>query len=269
MSLGTLSAIAIGGAVAGKAVTGAIAAGKQRKAANEQQQLALDLAAMRPEEMKAFEQTIEENTRVLNREQKLIEAVDPAIMEAGRQAFLQLQGKETAVLGPLRRQRARQKQVLEETLRRRLGPGFETSSAGIEALSKFDVGTSDLLAQTQQQTTTQLLGFSQQASSLARSTEASALGRISGARNLFSNVAARESNAATGTASGVVQSAGGELRSLGGFFGDVAGIGTLAASAKTLGTAAASAGNISPDDFSIVSSGPTFAGSGQVIPGRV
>ena len=50
------------------------------------------------------------------------------------------------------------RQQLKNTLSERLGSGYETSSAGIEALSRFDDDTSNVLMSAQQQTLGMLLG---------------------------------------------------------------------------------------------------------------
>src|SRR5690606_36516284 len=94
------------------------------------------------------------------RQNQLLEAVDPALKEAGSQALQLLQGKEAAALNPIRQQRERDRKKLEENLARRLGSGFRTSSAGIEALSRFDQSTSEMLFNAQNTTMNQLLSLS-------------------------------------------------------------------------------------------------------------
>lgn len=98
----------------------------------------------------------------LDRDQQLLDSVDPALKEAGSQAYRLLKGEEAAALKPLRDQRERDRAKLANVLRERLGSGFETSSAGIEALTRFDQETSSVLANAQQETLGSLLGISAQ-----------------------------------------------------------------------------------------------------------
>jgi len=153
-------------------------------------------AAARPEEIAQLEATIRHKDMVIQREQKLIEAVDPAIMEAGKQAFQLMQGKEAEILGPLQRQRTRDREKLRETLRRQMGPNFEGTAAGGAALDRFDSQTADLTTNAQQGAIGQLLGVSQNAASLGRSTQQGAAGLGLGVAQGYGNIATRETNAA-------------------------------------------------------------------------
>jgi hypothetical protein len=150
-----------------------------------------------PQEIKALEDSIKQQEYVINRERELIKQVDPALLEAGKQAYEMMKGKESEVMGPIKRNRERQKQVLKETLRRQLGPGFETSSAGIEALSRFDAETNDHLAINQQQMIGQLLGTAQNAAAMGRGNEQNAIQGLQHAAQGFGNIAARRMNAAS------------------------------------------------------------------------
>lgn len=78
-----------------------------------------------------------------------LDAVDPAIKEAGTQLLGLVRGESTKMLDPVMKNRSQQKSKLESQLRRTLGPGFRTTSAGIEALARFDDGTEQLLFNTQ------------------------------------------------------------------------------------------------------------------------
>ena len=244
------AAVVAGGAIAASTVAGVISAGEKKDVAGQRfdhafaaadeghkaAKRAEEKALPSPQELAALEKSMKSAELTLEREQKLIEAVDPAIMEAGKQAYQMLQGKESEMLGPLRRQRERQKQQMKETLRRQLGPGFETSSAGIEALSKFDMDTSDLLANTQQKAVMDFLGVSQNAAQLGRQTEAGARGQLNQTGALFGNIQERQMNAAMNTGrqliaggqlidqamAGKQSAAGGEADALGQGFGQVA-----------------------------------------------
>lgn len=133
----------------------------------ETREQALEFAKFRPEEIAAIERATELNEQDLARKERLLDSVDPALMNAGQQALELLQGQEAAILDPVRRQRQEQKQALEERLQRQLGTGFRTTTAGLQALNDFDEGTDRLLAQAQQDSISQLLGVSQNVRNIA------------------------------------------------------------------------------------------------------
>ena len=230
MAVGTALAIAGAASAVGGGVAKGIAAGKQAKAATAQQRLALSVAKMTPLEMREYEKGVKESERMLIRERKLLDAVDPSLIEAGNQAFQILRGKEAAILDPLRRQRERQRKTVEESLRRQLGPGFDTSSAGIEALARFDQGTADVLADAQQSTAMQLLSASQGTRAQAQAGLGQAFQVRQGATGILQNVAARRTAAATGTAPGVVNTAGQGLAGVGDVLGGLGTFGLFGAS---------------------------------------
>lgn len=225
--------IAGAAAVAGQAVAGGVAAGQKADAAQNQQNMAINAAkeakiAALPsaQEIAMIDSQIQQKDITIGRERKLIEAVDPTLIEAGKQAFQLLQGKDAEILGPIQRQRARQKQNLQEQLRRNLGPGYETSSAGIEALGKFDAETSNISATAQQNAVGMLLGSTQQTAGMARAGENA--GNQMGFQALAAqqNIQSRQLSAAngmvgaiTGTSSGIVNSAGGVAGSISDAFG--------------------------------------------------
>jgi hypothetical protein len=62
-----------------------------------------------------------------------------------------MRGEQSSTLGPLKQQRDMQRQKLVNSLREQLGPGAETSTAGMQALTKFDTETSNVFAGAQQQ----------------------------------------------------------------------------------------------------------------------
>ncbi len=195
-----MAAMTVGAAVAGKN----IAKSQKRKgdrlteaqndvyaARNSAAEKIRKAAGPDPHEIQALEASLKQQEQVIAREAKLIEAVDPAIMEAGSQAYKLLKGEEAATLGPIQRQRARQRDQLRETLRRQLGPGFETSTAGIEAMGRFDTQTSDVMANAQQNAVGQLLQVSQNAAGLGRSAQAQATAGMTQIGGLFGQMANR------------------------------------------------------------------------------
>lgn len=102
------------------------------------------------------DQAIAAQERNLGRLEKLAAEIDPAVIEASQQALALLRGEESKTLSPVRKQREMGRQKLLNTLRERLGPGAETSSAGMQALNAFDAETDQLLAGAQQSALGQL-----------------------------------------------------------------------------------------------------------------
>lgn len=112
--------------------------------------------------MAQFEKDIANQERNLSRQEQLISQLDPTIIEASQQALRLLRGEEAASLGPIKNQRAQQRQKLVNSLREQLGPGAETSTAGIQALTRFDSETGNLMSGAQQSALSGLGSLSQQ-----------------------------------------------------------------------------------------------------------
>lgn len=125
---------------------------------------ALAAAEPSPQEMAQLMNSISLNEQDVKRKQKLIDSSDPALIEAGTQALKLLQGQDAATLDPIRRQREKERAKLTQKLQAQLGPGYETSTAGIQALTAFDEATNNALAGAQQQSLAQLLGVAQNTS---------------------------------------------------------------------------------------------------------
>lgn len=183
-------------------LTGADAAkAKERMAQAELEQQRADrqaalAAADNPHEIAQLEQMIRMNERDLARREQLIASADPALIEAGKQALQLLQGKEAATLGVVRKQRDSQRKQLENTLRARLGTGFETSTAGIQALAAFDQQTDSLIAQEQDRTLGRLLGVTQDTAGRYGTQEN--VRSAAGAAGLYGNISNRRISAITG-----------------------------------------------------------------------
>lgn len=122
---------------------------------------ATSAAAPSPQEIQSLQQMITTNNADIARKQKLLDSADPALIEAGHQALDLLQGKEATVMGPMRAEQARQRAKLEDTLRAKLGAGYDTSTAGIQALATFDQQSQLALQGAQQNTLASLLGVTQ------------------------------------------------------------------------------------------------------------
>lgn len=98
----------------------------------------------------SLDRDIANQEKNLSRQEQLISQIDPTIIEASQQALRLLKGEQSSALAPVQRQRDQQRQTLLNTLREQLGPGAENSTAGIQALTRFDSETNNLLAGQQQ-----------------------------------------------------------------------------------------------------------------------
>lgn len=175
------------GSIAGKAIAGSKAARAAESAAQARisgarevidlqtqerrriEKVAQEAAAPSVRELESINRLVDQNTRnldtafsALNQELRTLEeTTDPAIKAAGENITALLRGEAAKALAPVRRERQRQKTELEGQLRARLGSGFRTSTAGIQALQNFNDQTQLLVSETQNralQTATQTFG---------------------------------------------------------------------------------------------------------------
>jgi len=154
--------------------------------------------AKSPEELATLRKSLASQEQELGRQSKLFDALNPAIMEASQQALQLLQGKEAKALAPLRRQREQQRTKLLNRLRETLGPGAETSTAGMQALSQFDQQSADTLFGAQQQSMGSLFGMGMQGEMgkmQASGLRNSSIGQMANIGGMFGNAAGRVSNA--------------------------------------------------------------------------
>lgn len=114
------------------------------------------------EGLASLDRDIKNQERNLSRQEQMISNLDPAIIEAAQQALKLMKGETSSTLAPLQRQRQMQRQKLLSSLREQLGPGAETSTAGIQALNRFDAETDSLFASGQQQALSNLGNVSAQ-----------------------------------------------------------------------------------------------------------
>jgi hypothetical protein len=185
--IGTTAALIAGGVSAAASIAGTAIAGSQQanaleKAGNAelaarekalQQQLAersrienraTEAAKPSLRELEATNRLIADNdkninlafTSLQNEIKTLEEATDPAIKAAGQNITNLLKGKAAAALGPVTKQRARQKAELENQLKGRFGSGFRTTTAGIQALQNFDDQTDLVMSDTQNRALTSI-----------------------------------------------------------------------------------------------------------------
>lgn len=185
MSVGTTAAVVGGAALVGGAasvVGGAMTASATRdagqaqadaaragvalsqQALNEQIQfradaisLAKSQSAMTPEEAASINNLLTTKSTALNaslssisQQQDQVNAMAPDVKAAGSNLFNLLTGGAAATLAPIQALRDRQRNQLTNQLQSQMGPGFMTSSAGIEALTKFDESTAVTMSQAQQ-----------------------------------------------------------------------------------------------------------------------
>jgi hypothetical protein len=129
---------------------------KQVAERNRMETAVLGLAAKSPDELAATGRMLNQRALYLNTQsdnlskvQSILDKVDPSIKEAASQQLDLLQGKESQVLAPLQAQRQRQRQQLQNSLSEKLGPGYATSSAGIQALQGFDDQSFSLMTDAQ------------------------------------------------------------------------------------------------------------------------
>lgn len=127
--------------------------------------LALKFAEATPEELAQLNRAIAVNEQDITRKEKLLASADPALIEAGTQALALLRGEEAKTLAPLRNQFQKQESELRNKLAAQLGSGYETSTAGIQALDALRNSQAGQLAQAQENTLGKLLGVAQNVSS--------------------------------------------------------------------------------------------------------
>lgn len=125
---------------------------------------ALQLAQMTPEEAAQFEQGMALQAQFLTRfqaqlerETKYLATIDPLVSEQGTQALSLLRGGDAGVTSVFRRQREEERVKLADQLRREMGEGFPTSTAGSSILRKFDTETANNLQSINQNAIGQLI----------------------------------------------------------------------------------------------------------------
>lgn len=238
---------------------GARAQGEAAMANLNQQQadraLALKYAEPSPEELAQLNRGIALNEAEVARKEKILASSDPAIIEAGEQALKLLRGEEAKTLAPLKSNIAKQESALREKLAAQLGPGYENTTAGIQALNAFNEQANNALSGAQQNSLAQLLGVAQD-SSARYGTESNAK-TAGGLASLFGNINNRRISAITGAP---ITNAGAP------FVGDIAG---AAANQQFIGNAIKVGGIVASGGLSGVLPGgqPSFSG-GQTTSGN-
>lgn len=158
--IGIAGAGAISSSIGGKKSAKGASRAANAQLAESRRQRAEALRMTEPSTMRAmadFDTSLKVQEKNLARQEQLLAQIDPTIMEASQQALKLLRGESSSVLAPAKQQRDMQRQKLLASLREQLGPGAETSTAGIQALTRFDAETNQLMSN-QQQSALQNLG---------------------------------------------------------------------------------------------------------------
>jgi len=176
----------------------------------------MNLASASPQELAALSRSYSSAEQSLAREEKMIAALDPALLEASQQALKLMRGESAAVNGPMQQMRNAQRQQMVNSLLAQYGPGAESSSIGQRMLQQFDMESSNMFQQNQQSSLAQMFGM---ATSDAGGRQRAAIGQMQqvgqgyGAlqerqMNARLNLGAQSLGALTGTSQQMISSAG-------------------------------------------------------------
>lgn len=168
IAVGVGVATVVGGAVASADASRqasnaqAAAARKYQDYLDGQQQKALGTldSAVSPAQMASYDTALQAQSRSVARQEELAKSISPALVDSGKQLQQLINGQSAPVLDNLKGQRMQARNQLLDSLRQQYGPGAESSSAGQQALSQFDVQTSNLLSGVQQSYIQQLSNIS-------------------------------------------------------------------------------------------------------------
>lgn len=114
-----------------------------------------NLSQATPQELNILGQSYDASSKQLAQQQKLMDSIDPSLMEASKQALQILRGGTAASEQPIMAMRNSQRANLVNSLRAQYGPGAESSSIGQRALQQFDMQSQQM----QQQTLGNLMGI--------------------------------------------------------------------------------------------------------------
>lgn len=142
-----------------------------------------DMAKASPAEMAAYERSLGAADAQLAQSERLMQSIDPALMEASKQVLGLLRGEQSGIGNAIGNQRAAQRQQLVDSLRAQYGPGAESTSIGQRALRAFDTESTTLGAQAQQSGLATLMGVMQNRPNLDN-----ALQGLNSAGNNFMNL---------------------------------------------------------------------------------
>lgn len=148
-----------------------------------QQSAAMSLAQASPSELRAYQGSLETAFRQNEQDLKLMDSIDPALMEASSQVLSLLRGDQTSMGKSYETSRASARAKLVDSLRAQYGPGAEASSIGQRALQDFDAKSAEGAFGMQQQSLGSLMGLMN-----ARPTAANSFGMLTQAGQNFSGI---------------------------------------------------------------------------------
>lgn len=235
-------------AAAGAAGARERSAQQQLAFAKESQQKAV-AAADSPQQIAILERQLQSQEKNLAREENFLKNIDPTMVEASQQALRLLRGETSTATDPVRQQRDRQRKMLVDQLREQMGPGAETSSAGMQALQNFDFETNQAISGAQQGALGQLLGVTQNAAQMGRQGLSSQQQLGQNIAQGFGDIAQRKTSAFLGgqqaisqagaqaTSAAGSQFVGDQLRGqqMGSMFGSIAQAGLTSAASRMPG----------------------------------
>ncbi len=172
------------------------------------QGLAMDAAAPSALELSNMNAQLQQAGTALQRQQKLFDSIDPALMESGKQALALMKGENASTVAPMLAQRQQQRAQLQQQLQQQLGPGAASSSAGAQALANFDLQTSNYQAGLQQQMLGTMLGGAEFGAQSAMASGGQAAGLFGQVGNQAGNIQSRQVGAITNTGQNVINNSG-------------------------------------------------------------
>lgn len=161
------------------------------------------------QELNALDQSLGVQQRNIAQQEKLMASIDPTLMEASQQALKLLRGERVDSLTGANSARTQQRQQLQNSLR---AQGFgDGSSAALNALQKFDLGTAGM----EQQQLQALLGTTLN----SRVDLGASAGQLAGLGQAYGGIGSRNANllagigntrlgALSGAGQGLINSAG-------------------------------------------------------------
>lgn len=239
-----------------QAASGAMgAANMQANAASLARNQAMGYANATPQELNILGQQYKAASQNLSQQQQLMSSIDPALMEASKQALAIMQGGTSAATQPMFALRNQQRQQLVASLQNQYGPGAESTSIGQQALQQFDM-------QTQNMQTGQLGNMMNMAETGGGPGLNNAINSLSQVGSGYNAIQSRQVNAALGTQQNMVNTAGAPYvgQTLGGQGMASLGDGVMNAGTTLLGSMYGKGGG------NTYNFGNTGTGTGQLAP---
>lgn len=120
--------------------------------------LASSAAIPSAQELNLMDQTVSNSmsqlqaqSNAINTATQTLNSLSPAVKAAGDNATALLNGQTSSMLKPLQNQQQVQRTQLQNQLASKLGPGYQTTAAGIMALNNFDNNAASTMANAQSQ----------------------------------------------------------------------------------------------------------------------